>query len=239
MQPPAVKQDRTYLVLMLALTFGTGMVDAIGYIGLDRVFTANLTGNVVILGMAVVGAAGLPLRGPVLALVFFLAGALLGARTLRGTAGRGWTPRTTVNLLAVATGMTGLAVAAAVVDLGAVSVLRAGVISLLALLMGIQAATARGLDVADLPTVVVTSTLTGLVADSTVAGGSNPRWIRRVCAVVLILLGAVVGAAALRVGIWLGFACSAALTLTVAVAGHRLGRPRQAPVGQDVGADRD
>jgi hypothetical protein len=37
---------------MLALTFTTGIVDAVGYLGLDRVFTANMTGNVVILGMA-------------------------------------------------------------------------------------------------------------------------------------------------------------------------------------------
>ena len=37
------------LPLMLALTFSTGIVDAVGYLGLDRVFTGNMTGNVVIL----------------------------------------------------------------------------------------------------------------------------------------------------------------------------------------------
>ena len=37
----------THLGLMLALTFTTGIVDAVGYLGLDRVFTGNMTGNVV------------------------------------------------------------------------------------------------------------------------------------------------------------------------------------------------
>lgn len=38
-----------HLALMLALTFATGIIDAVGYLGLDRVFTGNMTGNVVVL----------------------------------------------------------------------------------------------------------------------------------------------------------------------------------------------
>src|SRR5690606_36157903 len=60
-------RDRLHLVLMLALTFSTGIADAVGYLGLDRVFTGNMTGNVVILGMALAGADGLPVAGPLLA----------------------------------------------------------------------------------------------------------------------------------------------------------------------------
>ena len=52
----AVPADRLHLVLMLVLTFTTGIVDAVGFLGLDRVFTGNMTGNVVILGMAAEGA---------------------------------------------------------------------------------------------------------------------------------------------------------------------------------------
>ncbi|XTR51741.1 DUF1275 family protein [Pseudarthrobacter sp. So.54] len=55
---------RLHLVLMLMLTFSTGVVDAVGYLGLDRVFTGNMTGNVVLLGMAVVGGTGLPVLRP-------------------------------------------------------------------------------------------------------------------------------------------------------------------------------
>mgnify|MGYP003499019345 CR=1 FL=1 len=39
--------------LMLALTFSTGIVDAVGFIGLNQVFSGNMTGNVAILAMAV------------------------------------------------------------------------------------------------------------------------------------------------------------------------------------------
>ena len=35
---------------LLALTFTTGLVDAVSLLGLGRVFTANMTGNVVLLG---------------------------------------------------------------------------------------------------------------------------------------------------------------------------------------------
>ncbi|MDX6641084.1 MAG: hypothetical protein QOF12_2095, partial [Solirubrobacteraceae bacterium] len=31
---------------LLVLTFSTGLVDAVSYLGLGRVFTANMTGNV-------------------------------------------------------------------------------------------------------------------------------------------------------------------------------------------------
>jgi hypothetical protein len=35
---------------LLALTFTTGLVDAVSYLALGRVFTANMTGNIVLLG---------------------------------------------------------------------------------------------------------------------------------------------------------------------------------------------
>ena len=42
--------------LMLLLSFVTGLVDAISVLGLGKVFTANMTGNVVFLGFAAAGA---------------------------------------------------------------------------------------------------------------------------------------------------------------------------------------
>src|SRR3954447_5865868 len=91
----AVPDARRDLLLMQLLTFGTGIVDAVGYLGLDRVFTGNITGSVVILGMALVGADGLPVLGPLLALFGFMAGAAVGGRVLKD-AGAGWTTRATV-----------------------------------------------------------------------------------------------------------------------------------------------
>ena len=44
------------LAATVVLTFVTGVVDAVGFLALDRVFTGNMTGNIVILGMGVAGA---------------------------------------------------------------------------------------------------------------------------------------------------------------------------------------
>jgi len=89
----------------------------------------------------------------------------------------------------------------------------------LATAMGIQAATARHLSVKDVTTVVVTSTLTGLAADSRFGGGSGTHAGRRFAAVVLILCGATAGAALLHVHAGLGVLVTALLTLGVALAG--------------------
>jgi len=44
---------------LLALTGVTGLVDAVSFLGLGHVFTANMTGNVVLLAFAVAGTPGL------------------------------------------------------------------------------------------------------------------------------------------------------------------------------------
>ena len=79
-----VHGERLHLVLLLSLTFSTGIVDAVGYLGLDRVFAGNMTGNIVILGMGLAGADGLPVIGPLLALVTFVLGASAAGLAMRG-----------------------------------------------------------------------------------------------------------------------------------------------------------
>src|SRR5437763_7080955 len=63
---------------LLALTFTTGLVDAVSYLGLGRVFTANMTGNIVLLGFGVAGSGGLPVLAPLVSLGAFLLGAVGG-----------------------------------------------------------------------------------------------------------------------------------------------------------------
>jgi uncharacterized membrane protein YoaK (UPF0700 family) len=65
--------------LLLLLTCAAGYVDAIGYRGLDRVFTANMTGNTVLLGLALVEADSQATLRSGLALAGFLVGSALGA----------------------------------------------------------------------------------------------------------------------------------------------------------------
>jgi uncharacterized membrane protein YoaK (UPF0700 family) len=68
------------------------------------------------------------------------------------------------------------------------------VIVLTGLAMGVRNATVRKLGVPDLTTTVLTLTLTGLAADSSLAGGSNPRWVRRAASAGTMFAGAAVGA---------------------------------------------
>src|SRR3954469_12825678 len=63
---------------LLVLTFSTGLVDAVSYLGLGRVFAANMTGNVVLLGFGIAGSSGLPVIAPLVSLMAFLAGAVIG-----------------------------------------------------------------------------------------------------------------------------------------------------------------
>lgn len=214
-----VPAARLHLWLMLILTFSTGVIDAVGYLGLDRVFTGNMTGNVVILGMALTGTTNLPILGPVLALVFFFGGAMISGRMLRGRSD-GWSGPTSVAFGVVS--LLLLAVSATLFFLGAHGFpLQAELVtSVLGLVMGIQAAAARHVKVADVTTVVVTSTLTGLAADSRFAARKGQDWPKRLLAVVLILLGALTGAALLTVAMWLPILLAAVLTAGVVVAGH-------------------
>lgn len=67
------------------------------------------------------------------------------------------------------------------------------VIVLLAIAMGVQNTAARKLAVSDLTTTVLTMTLTGLAADSALAGGHGSKLGRRALSVAAMLLGALIG----------------------------------------------
>ncbi len=203
---------------MLALTFSTGVIDAVGYLGLDRVFTGNMTGNVVILGMALVGGSGLPVLGPFLALAGFMAGAALGGRVLK-PAGPGWTNRTTLLFSLVTALMLAVATLLLATDETLQHPVAVSITTTLGAAMGIQAATARFIAVKDVTTVVVTSTITGLAADSVLGSGKPGNSFRRVAAVVLILAGAFAGAGLLKWHLGGGLLLSAAITLVVTVLG--------------------
>jgi uncharacterized membrane protein YoaK (UPF0700 family) len=73
--PPRVRD-----ALLLTLTTAAGSADAVSFLGLGRVFTANMTGNLVLLGIAIgQGQFEGPVRS-VIALAGFAAGVLIGVR---------------------------------------------------------------------------------------------------------------------------------------------------------------
>lgn len=212
--------QKSLVALMLALTFSTGVIDATGYLGLDRVFTGNMTGNVVVLGMGIAGWDSLPVIGPLIAFGGFGLGAMAGGRVLRSVAS-GWHRQSTVVFLGVALLLAIIAVVAAT-DAHSPGITGQYLITAgLGVAMGAQAATARQIGVKDVTTVVVTSTLAGLAADSPLAGRVAQPWVRRALAVVLISLGALFGAVCVHVQLGIGPGISALITLVVATIGHR------------------
>ena len=179
--------------LLILLTVVTGIVDAVAYLKLGHVFVANMTGNVVFLGFAAGGAGGLSIGGSLLAIACFLpGGAAAGRLSARlGDDRAGQLSQSAGVQLVLLTAAVPLA-AAGGDAIGSAS--RYALIALLALAMGVQNATARRLAVADLTTTVLTLTLTGIAADSRLAGGAGTHTGRRLLSVVAMAVGALVGA---------------------------------------------
>jgi hypothetical protein len=75
-----------------------------------------------------------------------------------------------------------------------------------------------GLAVADVTTTVLTLTLTGLAADSWLAGGQSPRAGRRLATVGLMAAGAVAGALLLQVDVALPVLAAAVVIALAAAA---------------------
>jgi uncharacterized membrane protein YoaK (UPF0700 family) len=67
---------------LLGMTAVTGLVDAVSYLSLGRVFTANMTGNIVMLAFATAHESGLSIARSLTALVSFLVGAIFGGRIM-------------------------------------------------------------------------------------------------------------------------------------------------------------
>jgi uncharacterized membrane protein YoaK (UPF0700 family) len=212
--------------LLLLLTVVTGLVDAASYLKLGHVFVANMTGNVVFLGFAIAGAGGLSIWASLVAFGSFLVGGLAGGRiAVRFAAHRG-------QLLRAALATQLLFVAAAVILAAVERASLAGssryaLTALLAFAMGIQNATVRRLAVPELTTTVLTMTITGIAADSTLAGGAGARLGRRVLAVAAMFVGALIGALlALKVDV-LAPLLAAGATLAVAlIAAQQLAKSR-------------
>ncbi|MFC9841862.1 YoaK family protein [Streptomyces sp. NPDC060223] len=209
--------------LMLALTVVTGLVDAFSYLLLGHVFVANMTGNVVFLGFAIVGAAGFSLAAPLVALGTFAVGALLGGRIAHRARHRG---RMLHQALLVETLLILAAyVIAQIVDTPYTGAVRYGLIALLGLGLGVQNATSRALAVPDLTTTVLTLTITGIASDSRAAGGSGGKAGRRTLSALAMLAGAIVGAAAALHGApALPLLLATVLLAAVTVAAFRLTR---------------
>ena len=214
-------------MLLILLTTVTGVVDAVSYIALGHVFVANMTGNVVFLAFALAGAPGLSVPASIAALAAFLLGAVAGGRIVsRYPTHRGRQLRT-ATAIAVVPVLLAVAIAA-IVGQPVSGGTRYALIVPLGVAMGIQNATARRLAVPDLKTTVLTLTLTGVAADSRLAGGPGGQPLRRLISVGAMFVGAIVGAFfVVEVDLVIPLAIAAVLLAACALIAHRrsIGKP--------------
>lgn len=137
---------------LVLLAGAAGCVDAASFLGLQEVFTANQTGNTVLLGIALgrgewdaVGRSGM-------ALGLFCVGVVLASLVLRRSP-QGWTGRVTAVLAAEAVVLLGIA--ALWEPLGTIAL-----IGLAAAAMGLQSTAAQQIAVPGVMTTFITGTLT-------------------------------------------------------------------------------
>jgi uncharacterized membrane protein YoaK (UPF0700 family) len=185
------------MATLFGLTFVTGLIDAVSFLGLGHVFTANMTGNVVFVGFAIGGAADLSVLRSLAALGAFASGSVVGgmvtSRRPRAPAGH--------LLIAVYAEILLLSVAVIVALVTGNSVTSVSiylVIVCTAVAMGLRNAVVRKLAVPDLTTTVLTLTVTGLAADSRLAGGAGSRSGRRILSILAMWSGALTGAMLLQ-----------------------------------------
>lgn len=186
---------RRLLALLYVATFVSGTVDAVSFLALGRVFVANMTGNIVLLGFAIASAPGISAVRSSVALVAFLLGSAAGgalAHFLEGSGRRRWLLVAfgcETACFAIALGLAAAGVVATASDNGEVAL-----IVPLGFGMGIQTATAIRLAVPDMTTTVLTRMLSSLVADLRPTRPALLLAGRRVLAVVAMLVGAICGA---------------------------------------------
>ena len=175
-------------LLLLWLTVITGMVDAVSILGLGRVFVANMTGNVVFAAFALVGAPGFALRGSLLALLGFVAGAAVVGRLVIGRVDEHQVLRA---VLVLELGLVSAALVLVALGRAPSGTATEVTTVLLAAGMGMQNAVVRHLAVPDLTTTVLTMAVTGLGADR--LRTDVDRAVRRLGSVAAMFAGALVG----------------------------------------------
>jgi len=184
---------RPIVFTLYGLTFVTGLIDAVSYLGLGRVFTANMTGNVVFVGFALGGADDVSIVRPSISLAAFAAGSVVGGRMVNFRDRPG-----AQHLLRAMSIEIALIAAAALATFTMEFTGLSLVIVLTAMAMGLRNAVVRKLAVPDFTTTVLTMALTGVAADSRLAGGTAIRQSRRVLMIAVMGAGALIGTVVLR-----------------------------------------
>src|SRR5579884_4388617 len=151
--------NRTKIVIALILTFASGLVDVVGYVGIYHLFSAHVTGTTVHLGKSMVEGNGIEIVAAFSVLLAFFVGSVLG-RTIIEIGARKRLRSIASVTIAIETAM--LVFVAQVTSHPFGNLLRTAPYLLLVFLaaaMGIQTATLTGIG----PLTVHTTFVTGMV----------------------------------------------------------------------------
>ena len=217
--------DRGALTVVLVVVLATGMVDAASLLHLG-VFTAYMTGSLVLFGAHLVGTPGSPWPSAG-ALAAFVGGLVVGALLVRRTAGRHRLVGDVLVLVALVVAVAaGLAAWRGVDSDGG----RYLVTAVLAVGMGSLIAAVHTLRVPEVPmaagTLATFGVITGLLGDP----DASHQLRRRVAVIVALVVGAMVGAALARWEPWGAWAMAAVVIAVAATAAYRL-LPREPSSG--------
>lgn len=194
---------------LLILTFATGIVDAVAFVGLGQVFAAMQTGNVIFLGLGIGGGADAPLGAPLLALVAFLLGGLGAVMLSAGRTGPGGLRAMVAVEVAL---LAGAALLAILTDPAPKDAAAYVLIAVLAGTMGLRNTVARRVGGPNLATTVLNLSLAPLAAAAP-AAAADPSDLRlRAIAFAAILAGAVTGALLLQASVALALAGAAVVS---------------------------
>ncbi len=214
--------------VLLILTFVTGIVDAVSFLGLGQVFAGMQTGNVVVLGFGIAGAAGAAVSIPLISLGSYLAGGALAALLARPDqsgqrGGLGAAIAIEVGLL------NGAALLALAVEIDPGGPSAYAPVALLSLAMGLRNTVVRGLGDPNLATTVLNLTATALTTPSPLGLASGGDLAERAGAMLAILAGALAGALLLESSLALALLVAAVVSAG-ALAGSRMAcRPQAGP----------
>jgi uncharacterized membrane protein YoaK (UPF0700 family) len=181
-------------VLLMALTVSSGVVDAISFIAMGKVFTAFMTGNLVFLGLGVSHAfapGGPNLVRVVVVIAAFTLGVFVAERIFRRSraVARGLAPALAGVLLAQVIFMAGWMAVSGHPSMTFTTWLAA----VAALAMGMQSGAVGSLDVKAVFTTAVTATLINLSREAAAPGVSSTEPPQLAAVLVCLVLGATVG----------------------------------------------
>ena len=151
--------------MLLLLSLAAASVDAISYLGLGHVFTAMMTGNTVLLGLALAQGEVLAALRSILALIGFTIGVFAGAIIVERESEPAEWPAAVTAALGFEILILAIFAATSIVFDSNRGIIIYLLIILLAFAMGIQSAAVRRLGVPGIATTFITGTLTSLMID--------------------------------------------------------------------------